>query len=174
MMQHDQIDEKINRGKTLIFNKRSEKTVYKIFSLFLAALLGITVWAGAMPNNGNKTYRHNSGLTLQHPVNWTVTENEVGVNILPGDAKKNAMGQPLVVLLLLSIPAQGITSVDSPQVLQFFDMMINEMYGNLQRHLDFRRHRRCVRIQQRQSKCLFRYLDNFKWCDSRYLARWVH
>jgi hypothetical protein len=123
MMRYEQIDKKTNRAKTLIFNKRSEKTVYKIFSLLLAVVLGITVWAGAMPNNGIKTYRHNSGLTLQHPVNWTVTENEVGVNILPGDAKKNAMGQPLEVLFLLSIPAQGITSVNSPQVLQFFDMI---------------------------------------------------
>ncbi|MGD2085422.1 MAG: hypothetical protein PVH61_04480 [Candidatus Aminicenantes bacterium] len=133
MIRYDQIDKKINRGKTLIFNKGREKTIYKIFSLLLAALLGITLWAGAMPNNGIKTYRHNSGLTLQHPVNWTVTEKEAGVSILPGDAKKNAMGQPLEVLLLLSVPAQGITSVNSPQVLQFFDMTMNEMFGNMQR-----------------------------------------
>lgn len=115
----------------------------KILVAFLAMVLVIGVTfsgaegsplsRGAAGNNGDKTYTHNSGLTLHYPGNWTLTENEAGIIILPGDVKKNAMGQPLEVLFLLSIPAQGITSVNSPQVPQFIDMLMNEMYGNLQR-----------------------------------------
>lgn len=122
MKQHYQIDEKASSGKRLT-----------VSLLFAAVLLVITASVEAVPNNSDKTYRHNSGLTLHYPGNWILTENEVGIHFLPDDAKKNTMGQPLEVLFLLSVPAQGITSVNSPQVSQFMDSLMNEMYGSLQR-----------------------------------------
>ena len=67
------------------------------------------------------TYRHPMGYHFDHPDGWQVQATEQGIFLVPGDAARDPMGNPLEVLSVGSQTAPGIARPDDPQVVAFFD-----------------------------------------------------
>ena len=55
-----------------------------------------------------------------HPPGWNVQSVPDGVLLTPGDAPRDAMGNPLEALVMSGDDATGISSPDDPQVLADF------------------------------------------------------
>jgi len=68
-----------------------------------------------------KAYRHAAGFTFQHPAKWEVKVGDDALVLVPNDAKRDAQGQPLELIVVGGQEAEGIARADDPQVLSFFD-----------------------------------------------------
>jgi len=82
---------------------------------------------------GWKTYTHNTGLKFDYPPTWTVPPTQEGISIVPPGVAKDPQGQPLEAIILGSVPADGIKNINSPKVSQFFDTVITQMLGSINR-----------------------------------------
>ncbi|HBP21178.1 MAG TPA: hypothetical protein DEA08_25750 [Planctomycetes bacterium] len=88
---------------------------------------------------GWATFRHSSGFQVRHPADWKVQEGAQGIALLPGDAQKDAQGQPEEMCTLAVIPAQGVTRPDDPNALRFVEQQIRQGFPKLQRQGDVER-----------------------------------
>jgi len=87
----------------------------------------------APPGVDMKTYKHPLGYVFQYPKSWQVQGTDMGLLILPDDAKKDEAGQPLELFILSGEEAPGIERPDDPQVGAFFDTTVAEVMPFLRR-----------------------------------------
>ncbi|MCP5046039.1 MAG: hypothetical protein GY940_02635 [bacterium] len=75
-----------------------------------------------VPRNKNMaTYQIKGGVSFDYPSGWNVGNTGELVRIIPNDAKVNAKGEPEEGFFIGFVPAQGITSINDPQVKAYFD-----------------------------------------------------
>lgn len=81
-----------------------------------------------------KTYRHQSGFSFQYPDDWTITEQEGVVQLVPPSASSTAAGPTELYFLIVEDASQnGIQRPDDPMVLQYLDQQIQTLSPALQR-----------------------------------------
>lgn len=80
-----------------------------------------------------ETFKHPAGFTFEHPKGWQVQAGQEGILMIPDDAKKDAQGQPLEMLVIGGEDASGISAIEDPQVIQYLDGNIKQMFPAFQR-----------------------------------------
>lgn len=66
-------------------------------------------------------YHHPIGLEFTYPSGWAVEETELGMVLIPSDARRDAAGQPLELIVVNAQPTPGVTAADDPDVVEFFE-----------------------------------------------------
>ncbi len=79
------------------------------------------------------TWRHPLGFTLRHPPTWRPQETEAGLAFVAPDALKDAQGQPLELLLLNAVAAEGVRQPDQPEAVAFLDQQLQGTFPFLRR-----------------------------------------
>lgn len=83
--------------------------------------LALILLAGSGTSAQESIYRHATGLAFVHPADWQVQETELGVAVLPADARYDATGQPLELILVNAEQTPDIATPDDPRIIQFFE-----------------------------------------------------
>jgi len=65
-------------------------------------------------------YRHPEGFSFRHPRKWDLKPGDDVVVLIPGDAEKDASGEPLETFIVGGQEAEGVRRPDDPAVMQFF------------------------------------------------------
>ncbi|MBM4027228.1 MAG: SHOCT domain-containing protein [Planctomycetes bacterium] len=92
--------------------------------------------AGVSPRLEGKTYRHVIGFTFWHPADWSVTEHEEMLQLVPPNPSTTPQGEPTEVYLILgdnSVGDEGITSPQDPRIAQFMDQAVAQLSPALKR-----------------------------------------
>lgn len=95
-----------------------------------------TLGEGVSPKVGGKTYRHVIGFTFWHPADWTVTEHEEMLQLIPPNPSTTANGEPTEIYLIIgdnTVGEEGITSAEDPRVAQFMDEAVTQLSPLLKR-----------------------------------------
>lgn len=82
---------------------------------------------------GWQTYRNALGYQLRYPPGWQLAETDAGLLFTPPDLARDAQGQPLEVILVCAVPAQGVTRPDDPRAVQFVEAQLQEPFPFLRR-----------------------------------------
>jgi len=76
---------------------------------------------------GYKRFRHPLGLKFQVPRSWTVQETNAGLQIVPPDAGRSAMGPTEYYAFVAQPAAKGVKRPDDPRVLRYLDTAVRRM-----------------------------------------------
>lgn len=74
------------------------------------------------------TYRHPTGVHLDHPSDWRAQPIDAGIALIPPDFDQN---QELI--LVIGEAAEGLASPRDPQVGQYFDQLVSQISPTLSR-----------------------------------------
>lgn len=85
-------------------------------AMALAAVCGTAGPADAQMD----TYRHPIGLAFSYPSGWELQETEIGVAVLPADGPRDALGQPMELIVVNARETPDVTVPDDPRIVSFF------------------------------------------------------
>jgi hypothetical protein len=79
-----------------------------------------------------KTFRHATGLSMRYPANWKLEKQEGFAFLIPPDQGKDASG-PLEAYIVAGEGANGVESIEDPQVVAYLDQQMGSFAPFLQR-----------------------------------------
>jgi hypothetical protein len=89
---------------------------------------------GQPPKEKGKVYRHAAGFSFRYPDDWTVTEQEGVIQLVPPNAVSTAEGpMELYFLAVEDISEYSIQRPDDPMVLEYLDQQVLSLSPALQR-----------------------------------------